>query len=158
MANEEQKTVAELLKNIETGWNSFSGYIDTLTQTQLTQPTDAAGLTAKDHLIHIAMWEDTLNALLDKTPQWEHINMDKALWDSHDVDAQNAVIQKRNQQMPLDEVRQKHREVHQQLMSKIRTLSDDDLRRPIREYQPGSADSRPILRSLIADTCKPTPR
>src|SRR5258707_2106076 len=152
MTEKEPKTVAELLKNIEAAWTTFSGYIDTLTSAQLTQPTDAAGWTAKDHLIHIATWEDTLNALLDKTPQWERINIDKALWYSHDVDAQNAVIQKRYQQMPLDEVRQKHREIHQQLMSKIRTLSEGDLRRPISEYQPGSSDSRPILRSLIADT------
>src|SRR5436190_20969846 len=126
MTKEEPKTVAELLKNIETGWNSFSGYINTLTQTQLTQPTDAAGWTAKDHLIHIASWEDTLNALLDKSPQWENISVDKALWFSGDIDKINAIVQKRYQHMPLSEVRQKHREVHQRLLSKIQALADED--------------------------------
>jgi hypothetical protein len=152
MAAQEPQTVAELLSHIDAAWKTFWSYIDTLTEAQLTGPTDAQGWTAKDHLIHIATWEDTLNALLERTPQWERIAIDKALWYSRDVDAQNAVLQQRFQPMPLADVRQKHREVHEQLLSKIRTLSDGDLRRPIREYQPGSSDSRPVLRSLKADT------
>jgi uncharacterized protein (TIGR03083 family) len=146
------KTVNELLDNIERGWNSFNAYIDTLSEKQLTQPTDAAGWTAKDHLIHLASWEDTLNALLDRTPRWERIGVDKALWDSNDIDQINAIVQKRYHDMPLDEVRQKHREVHQRLLEKIRQLSDADLGQPIREYQPGSATTSPIVRPLVADT------
>jgi hypothetical protein len=149
---EQPKTVEALLRNIETGWDQFNAYIDTLSEAQLTQPTDAAGWTAKDHLIHLARWEDTLNALLDRIPQWERMEFDKALWDSHDIDLQNAIVQQRNQNMPLEDVRQTHRAVHQRLISKISALSDADLQRPIRDYQPGSAASQPILRPLIADT------
>ncbi len=152
MAEQAPKTVAELLKRIDAAWTTFSSYIDSLTETQLTQPTDAAGWTAKDHLIHLALWEDALNALLDRTPQWERLGLDKGLWASADVDASNAVLQKRYQHMLLREVRQKHRDVHQQLLSKIRALSDGDLQRPVRDYQPGSSDSRPILRNLMSDT------
>jgi uncharacterized protein (TIGR03083 family) len=146
------KTVQELLDNIESGWNTFNTYIDTLSEKQLTQPTDAAGWTAKDHLIHLASWEDTLNALLDHAPRWERIGVDKALWDSNAIDDINAIVQKRYQDMPLAEARQKHREVHERLLAKIRQLSDADLQQPIREYQPGSASASPIVRPLVADT------
>jgi len=145
-------TVAELLRNIETGWNTFQAYIDTLSKSQLIRPTDAAGWTAKDHLVHLAMWEDSLNALLEHTPQWERMGADKALWDSHDVDKINAILQKRYQNMPLEEVRQKHQEVHQRLMPKIALLTDEDVQRPVRDYQPGSDDNRPIFRNLVSDT------
>jgi hypothetical protein len=149
---EQPKTVEALRQNIEAGWDKFNAYIDTLSEAQLTRPTDAAGWTAKDHLIHLARWEDTLNALLDRTPQWERMEVDKALWDGHDVDKINAVVQKRNQNMPLDDVRRTHRDVHQRLMSKISALSDADLQRPVRDYQPASSASQPILRPLITDT------
>jgi hypothetical protein len=151
MAKQEPKTVAELLSRIDAAWKTFTVYIDSLSEAQLTQPTDAAGWTAKDHLIHIATWEDTLNALLDKKPMWERIGIDKALWSSPDIDAINAFVQKREQQMPLDEVRRKHREIHQELLTKLRALSDADLQAPIRD-QAGSSTSRAVLRSLIADT------
>src|ERR1041385_3625233 len=148
----EPTTVAELRQRIEAGWNTFNAYIDTLNEAQLTQLTDAVGWTAKDHLSHLASWEDTLNALLDKKLRWENIGVDKALWFSNDFDKINAVVQKHWQNMPLDEVRQKHREIHQRLMPKIRALSDEDLQRPIREYQSDSTSTRPILQPLIADT------
>lgn len=145
-------SVAELTRSIETGWNAFRNTISTLTENQLTQPTDAAGWTAKDHLIHLATWEDALNALLDLQPRWENLGIDKALWDSQDIDQINAVIQKRYHDMPLADVHHRHQEVHQRLMAKIAQLSDKDLQKPIKDYQPGSTDTTPIGRPLVADT------
>src|SRR5689334_12649462 len=97
----EPTTVAELCQRIESSWNTFNAYIDTLSEAQLTQPTDAVGWTAKDHLVHLATWEDTLNALLEKEPQWENIDVDKTLWFSGDIDKINAIVQKRCQAMTL---------------------------------------------------------
>lgn len=151
-ATSTENTVTDLLQNIETSWDKLQSYIDSLSEAQLTEPTDAAGWTAKDHLIHIATWEDTLNALLEGKPQWENIGVDKALWFSGDVDKINAIVQKRDQHMSLSEVRQKHQEVHQRLMSRIALLSDADLKRPIKDYQPESPRTHPILRALISDT------
>jgi len=154
MSKQEPTTVKELLQRIEKSWNTFYAYIDTLSEAQLTQPTDAAGWTAKDHLIHIAMWEDTLNAMLEKSPMWEHMGIEKAIWYGRDIDRINAIVQKRLQDMPLDEVRQTHREVHQRLISQIAALTDADLQNPVSDYQTDSTSSRPILRNFISDTCE----
>jgi hypothetical protein len=145
-------TVAELVRNIETGWNTFQTYIRSLSADQLTKPTDAAGWTAKDHIIHLASWEDTLNALLEHTPQWERLGVDKALWDSHDVDKINAIVQKRYQNMPLEDVLLRQQQVHYWLMSKVPLLSDEELQRPVRDYQMDTDDTRPILQNLVTDT------
>jgi len=145
-------TVAELVRNIESGWLRFQTYIHSLTDEQLTRPTDAAGWTAKDHIIHLAAWEDTLNALLEHTPQWERLGIDKTLWDTRDVDKMNAIIQKRYQNMPLEDVLLRQQQVHNWLMSKVPLLPDEELLRPVRDYQPNSDDTRPILRNLVTDT------
>ncbi len=79
----------ELLAAIEQGWNGLNAYVDSLTPEQLTTPTDAAGWTAKDHLAHLAVWEDTINALLDKKPRAPHVGIDQALWDSQEFDTQS---------------------------------------------------------------------
>ncbi len=145
-------TVAELVRNIEIAWDKFQAYIDTLSEEQLTRPTDAAGWTAKDHITHLAAWEDTLNALLDHTPQWERMSISKKLWDSRDVDKINFIIQKRYRQMPLNEVRWRHQQIHRNLMSRLPLLDDEHMRYPVHAYQPGSDDIHPILQPLVTDT------
>lgn len=152
MTDQPSMTVRELLHRIETGWNTFYAYLDTLSEAQFTGPKDAAGWTAKDHLSHIAFWEDTLNALLERTPRWERLGIDKALWDTGDVDKFNAVMQAREKDVPLAEVRRKHRDVHQRLLANLAALSDADLGRPIREFQAASTSDRPILLPLMGDT------
>jgi len=54
--------------------------------------------------------------------------------------------------MPLEAVLVRQEQVHNWLMSKVPLLPDEELLRPVRDYQSGSDDSRPILRNLVTDT------
>lgn len=60
----------ELLIRIEQGWNEFQAYIQTLSAAQLAGPTDAAGWTAKDHIMHLAVWEDGIDAARIVGTEW----------------------------------------------------------------------------------------
>jgi hypothetical protein len=142
----------ELVANIERGWNDFGAFLQPLTDEQLTRPTDAAGWTAKDHLIHIAAWEDSVNALLQGLARHEYMGIDEAMWESGDVDQINAVIQQRFKDMSLEEVWKTLGDVHQQLMEKIHAMSDDDLKRPYRTFQPTSTREAPIINWIIGNT------
>ena len=51
MAVTTPSTKDELLEYLEQEWTDFHAYLQTLTETQLSVPTDAAGWTAKDHVI-----------------------------------------------------------------------------------------------------------
>src|SRR5690242_16924292 len=103
---EQITTKAQLLEAIQREWQSFNAYLDTLSEQQLTQPTDAASWTAKDHIAHLWVWEDGMNAFLQKRPRHEAMGIPQDVWVSGDFDKINAIIQQRYQGMLLAEVRQ----------------------------------------------------
>jgi hypothetical protein len=103
MTDETVLSKTELLARIEQGWDEFNAYIKTLTDTQLTSPTDAAGWTAKDHLTHIAVWEDGTYAIFQGLARPEYMGVDKDTWDSHDYDRINALIQQRHKDKSVPE-------------------------------------------------------
>lgn len=140
-----------LLRQIDFHWNELQTYLATLTEDQFTQPTDAAGWTVKDHVIHIAIWEHAEVAVLDGKSKREALNVTPETWDADD-DAINAVIQQRYHDLPLDEVLHTLRENHERLLKKLDSLTEADLRLPYRHYQPDSDDDHALLEWLPWDT------
>ena len=153
MTDETQMTKAELLANIEQGWNNFQAYLASLSYEQVTTPTDPAGWTAKDHIAHVAIWEDSLNALLEKKSRREHMGIDDlAAWKDGDWDAINAIIQQRYHDLPLRDLATLFFGIHKKLVGKINALSDADLQRSYQEFQPDSDWDAPIIHWMIIDT------
>lgn len=144
-------TRENLLRRMELSWNELQTYLASLTAEQLTRPTDAAGWTAKDHIIHLAMWEKAGLALLEGKSKRESMNVTPETWEQGD-DAINAVIQQRYHAMPLDEVMQTLRQNHERMLKKLDTMTEADLLLPYRHYQPDSIEERPIIWSAIGDT------
>jgi hypothetical protein len=145
-------TTDELVNRMERGWDDFQAYLRTLTTEQLTGPKDAAGWTIKDHIIHLAVWEDGIYALLMQQPRHEQMGLDKVLWDSHDVDAINADIQQRNKDKPLEEVMQTFEDVHKRLVAKIQSMANKDLLRPYKHYDADSTAEKPVFGWIVGNT------
>jgi uncharacterized protein (TIGR03083 family) len=145
-------TKEELLKAIQTSWDEFNAYLDTLSEEQLTQPADAAGWTVKDHLSHVTMWEEGMVAMLLKQPRGPAMGLQADEWANFDSDQINAVIQEQHKGDSLGEVKRMSKEVHQRLVEHIQQLSDGDLQRPYREFQADSDDGEPIIGRLQGNT------
>ena len=145
-------TTTELVSRMQKGWDDFQAYLKTLTLEQMTQPTDAAGWTVKDHIIHLATWEDGVYALLEKQPRHAQMGLDKALWEGHEIDAINADIQQRNKDKPLAEVLQIFENVHKRLVEKIQSMSSKDLLRPYSYYQADSTAEKPVFGWIVGNT------
>lgn len=152
MAEETAMTKTDFLAALDKGWNDLQAYLHTLTPEQMMQPTDAAGWSVKDHLIHLAVWEDGMHALLQGLSRRDYMGIEKAVWDSGDYDQINAVIQQRYKDMPLDEVMRTFHDVHQRLVTKLGTLKDEDLERPYNSYQPESKRTDPVVQPLMGNT------
>jgi uncharacterized protein (TIGR03083 family) len=134
----ETYTKAETLANLRRGWDDLNAYLDTLTEAQATTPTDAAGWTVKDHLIHLAVWEGSLNAFFQKLPRWDALGVDQATYESGDIDHVNELIRQQNQTPTWAQARQSFRQRHDELVGRIEALSEDDLQMPYNYYQPTS--------------------
>lgn len=143
---------ADILARIEKGWKGLNDYVQTLTETQLTAPTDAAGWTVKDHLMHLAVWEDGVQALLSGQDRAARMGLDADTWNSHDYDRMNAVIQQQYQSEPLASVQQKRQTIHERLVQQIESMSDDDLHKPFRHYQTDSTHEYPIFDTILGNT------
>lgn len=144
-------TREELLREIDTSWNELQTFLATLSKEQLTRPTDAAGWTAKDHVIHLAAWEVANLASLEGQSKREALDIPQEIWDQDD-DPINAVIQERYRDMPLDAVMQTLSQNHERILTKIRSMSEADLQLPYRHYQPHSNDERPVILYAMWDT------
>src|ERR1700690_184032 len=130
MTQETAVTRAEVLDTLQTGWRAFNAYLDTLSEAQATGLTDAGGWTIKDHVIHLAVWEDSMNALFEYRNRAEAMGGDRETFQAGDWDKMNAVIQQRCQHMTWAEVRATFQAVHERLIAKLQTLPDADLQRP----------------------------
>lgn len=143
---------AELLEKIDKGWNDFNAYLITLTPPQVTIPTDAAGWRALDHVIHLADWENGVLAMLNKQDRAAAMGVDKATWAGGDFDKINDILQKRSKDKSVEEARQYVMGIHQAFVDKIQSLSDEDLHRPYKYYQPDSDRNLPVIRWVQMNT------
>jgi len=144
-------TREKLMREVDASWSELQNFIASLSEDQLTRPTDAAGWTAKDHIIHLAMWEKAALALLEGKSKRETLNIPLEVWEQDD-DPINAVLQERYHNMPLAEVMQMLRQNHELMLKKLQSMTEADLQRPYRDFQPQSTDETPIIRYAMWDT------
>ncbi|MCL4250870.1 MAG: heme-binding protein [Anaerolineae bacterium] len=142
----------ELLQRIEHGWHELLGFLSTLDDAQRTQKTDAVGWTVIDHVVHIAMWEDSINALLAHEPRSARMGIDEATWTSGDFEKINAVLQQRSQAMSWDEVMRMLHNVHRECLAKLGACSDDDLYASYKAFQADATSDLPIIRWIIGNS------
>jgi hypothetical protein len=146
-------TKAELLQKMEEGWNTFHAYVSTLTPAQLTEPKDAAGWSAKDHLIHLAVWQDGVSAVLEQKGETRPgaMGLDAETW-AQDFDAMNAVIQQQNRDLPVETVLERLRAAHTRMFNLVSALPEEALFLPYKRYDPSSKRRRPIIGWIVADS------
>jgi hypothetical protein len=142
---------ANFLNRLDSAWAELTTYLESLSEDQLTQPKDAGGWTAKDHVIHLAAWESAALAMIEGKSKRETLDITPEVWDQDD-DPINAVLQQRYQNMPPAEVMQTLRQNHDRLLEKLNAMTDTDFQRPYREYQPASSDERAIIDYIEWDT------
>lgn len=147
MADEMNK--ADLLHEIDAGWQELNTYLNELSDTDFTTNTDAAGWTVKDHVMHLAVWEEGVWALLEGKSRYTRMGLDKTTWESHDYDRINAVIQQLHKDKPLAEVRQHLQDVHAGFIARIDSLSNKDLRQPYSHYQSEYDWEDPVIAWII---------
>lgn len=141
----------ELLRRIEAGWNTLQNYLNSLTPDQLSQRTDAAGWTVKDHAIHLARWENGVVPLLQRGDRLGEMGVDRETW-ARGHDATNALMQGRDRDLTIEQVRAELAAAHARLLIQIDSMDEAELTRPHRDYVIGSTEDDPIWGWIVGNT------
>lgn len=150
-------TKADLLHEINTSWTALNAALDHLTPEQMSGPTDAAGWGVKDHLNHLAAWENSVTAVFQGRPRHEGLGIDQALYESDLEDTVNDELYRRDANLTAAAARDNLREAHARLLAELEPLTDADLKQPIRHYLPhwpGEGDGPPVAEVVFGDTAE----
>jgi hypothetical protein len=131
--------------------------LEGLSDAQLTSP-GKDGWSIKDHLMHIAVWEQGIVALLNKQSRYAAMGLSRDEWriEYPDFDNKtNALIHERTKSRTLAEVRAAFHDSHQQMLDVLARLTEDDLLKPYSHYapdEPDDGDKRPAFAWIAGNT------
>ena len=153
MTERRMNSKTELLASIEVAWSAVNESLDRLSDQQKTTKKDAQGWTVKDHIIHMAVWEQSAVFFLQGQPRYTGLDVAQALYENGSGDDINAVIFQHHENIPLAEAEKQFRDVHRKLIRLLHSLSDADLRKPYRQYLPDEPDDdRSAIDVIYANT------
>src|SRR3972149_1108673 len=127
-------TKSHLFADIDKDWRALHAYLARLTEAQMTAVHDQEGWAVKDHLAHLAAWEESILFLFEGKPRHQGLGVAEELYASGSFDAVNAAIYEQRKDLPLDQVLSQIQGIHDQLMALVQPLSDGDLNRPASSY------------------------
>lgn len=132
-----------LLKRYAAARADLHAFVNSLSEAQLTAAADAAGWTVKDHLAHLAAWQDGISALLKRKPRWEAMGLsDAVVANADDADAINATLQKTHRKWPLKTVLAYVAEADGRFLRALEKLGTADLFKPYAHYARVPADEK----------------
>jgi hypothetical protein len=145
-------TIADVLDRVRSGWSALGETFAGLNEQQMTAP-GPEGWSVKDHLAHVSTWERALTTILNGRPQRVAFDLDSETYDRIDsVDQLNAIIYKRYQERPLDEVLAESEQVHGDMVAALERLTDADLERSVADFGGDVDDERPIRQKIEGDS------
>ncbi|GEM_PF-166562 len=119
----------------------LDAFLQTLTDKQKNAPSVAADWAVRDHLKHLAVWHESLLAILKGEDRWEAIDF-KTSWIKRGVttfDDINAIIYYQHRHLDYAESVALFEETFQQVRDAVSQLSDDDLQKPFNHFSPTEA-------------------
>ncbi len=120
----------ELLAAIQASWNSCIDLIDGLADDQWTARTDDRGWTVKDHVAHVAAWENVvIEVFRVGAPQYVTLQMTEAEWSTGGTAAADAVIHARKAGLTARRIRNNRDATHARIVTILRDLPEADLHR-----------------------------
>jgi len=127
--------LAKFTVSIDAAWKDLLSFLAAVTPSQASK-RDQAGWSVKDHVTHLAVWEDSVAILFRGGRRHEALGIEEPLYAAGNYDEINEVIKVRLEGTALQEAIRNLEGAHRQLMGHLRTLRDADLNAKAREFFP----------------------
>lgn len=152
MAIPEDFSKEELLRRIEGRWTKLQDLLGALTPAEWEEPL-GDGWPVKVHVDHLAAWERSALAILERGSRAERMGVPNDIWEGHDTDAINEHLANKAMDLPAVMCREQLDDSHEKLVAKLESLSEDDLLKPYSHFQPDAAEvSNPVLGWVVGNT------
>jgi hypothetical protein len=140
-----------LLARIQQSRASLEAQITPLSAEQLAAPGPDGGWSVKDHLYHLATWQQVQLARMQGRPEWAVVELDEATYRAAITSAEdfrdiNAIIERRGKDFAPDAVLAHFRDACAQLLDEVNRWAYADLLTPVRP------DGPTVLKQLSGDS------
>jgi hypothetical protein len=124
-------TLTELTDAIQSARAELESFLAGLHEKDASMK-DANGWTVRDHVTHIAVWEDSVAVLFRGGKRHQALGIDEALYAEASFDEINDVIKRAQERLTLGQAVELMQRVHEALMDDVRRLSDAELGTTVR--------------------------
>jgi hypothetical protein len=159
MAEQSDAFKTEFLQALQAAWAELETCLDSLTESQMTDTFDDQGWNIKDHIAHLAAWEESMALLFQGQARHLTLGIDlpKITWEN--MDEINAAIREKRKTLPVKTALAEFRElrsINQKLVTSVNELSEVDLHQPVDVYfsQTPPGEDRPLFDMIHANTAE----
>ena len=139
----------ELLADNTAVWTVFNQLSNRTPEQQMTSSKDSQGWAAKDHIFHLAAWENSVVFFLEGKPRYEGLQIKKELYSTEVYDDINAAIFQQNKDKSILDAVLQLGQTHEKLLKIIDTLNDDDLQKTYQQYLPDERGNNRLVFEVI---------
>ncbi|MEX2322594.1 MAG: maleylpyruvate isomerase N-terminal domain-containing protein [Acidimicrobiia bacterium] len=150
----------ELTARMDGAFDTLTGVLDTIDESDMVGPTDDEGWTVLDHVVHLCSWAEGIAALLRRESRWDRMGIPEfdprqnPPGTEFDLDEANATMRQRNQGLTVAEAQQRLQAAHTEVTTAVDALSDDDLNLPYGRFvEPFTEDiGAPVFGRVLRTT------
>ena len=144
-----------LLSEMDAGWVRLDTFVGSLSDEQLTGPTDESGWTVKDHLDHLGVWANGMAAAVSHQSRAGAMGLDDETFATADIDDINEIIRQAGKDKSATQVKSDLAAAHQSLRDTTAGLSEEELHKPYRWFVPeaeGDYGASPIHERITGNS------
>jgi hypothetical protein len=147
---------SDVLDEITSAWEELHEFLRRLGPDQITAIRDAEGWSIKDHIAHLAVWEDSVAVLFRGRPRHEALGVSPEEYARHSFDEINAILWRRRKDSSPDAILTELGDIHSRLLGSLKELSGENLARPVRDVFPQApaSDDRPAADLILDNTSR----
>jgi hypothetical protein len=143
------QTKTELMERIVTARAALDRLVGSLSDAQLAARGPNGGWAVKDHLTHIATWEQMSAAHLRGGSDHEVVGMDEATYEKQELDSLNAAIYEMHSNREPNDVRTMSRDAHAAVLERLADVDETTLQQAYSRTDP---EQRTVMQELTSNT------